>query len=228
MCCGCLVYQAYRGGLIHGLCSCTERFQSLFLGCTAPEPSALVLTLPLHVGHPQASVICPGKRQWRHWLTGAGLLTYVGKARGSDWLGCVCSAPVGFPVWCPWRQGLVCGERVYNGGSAPCAPLSNGPLLPRQPVLPPGAFLAAELLTPILSGCLHAVELLSHPLSLSSYSQQQPSPWVHSPNCMLQYPASISNGGCTSQAGACRAVAHTISGSLTLSCPIQTSCCTFF
>lgn len=55
----------------------------------------------------------------------------------------------------------MCGESVYNDSPALCAALSNGPLLPRQPALPSGAFLAAELLTPILLGCLHAVELLS-------------------------------------------------------------------
>ena len=59
---------------------------------------------------------------------------------------------------CVWRER-------HDGGPIPCTPLNNGVSLPRQTTLPPGAFLAVELLTPVPSGCLRAAELLTPILS---------------------------------------------------------------
>ena len=64
----------------------------------------------------------------------------------------------GSPSQCPRRQGLEYRERGCDGSPAHCMPLNNGASLPRQSMLPPGAFLAVELLTPIPSGCLRAAK----------------------------------------------------------------------
>ena len=73
-------------------------------------------------------------------------------------MGCICFG--GSLSQCPWRQRLAC-EGVCDGGPTPFVPLNSGASFPRQTPLPPGAFLAVELLTHIPSGCLHAAEVLT-------------------------------------------------------------------
>ena len=154
--------------------------------------------------------LCGKGRRW--WLTGVCVLSSSG-------IPCLVPTEAGADVWgerLQWQPCPLCSTQQWPLASkAACASFRSIPGC-RAPHAYPFR----------LSSCSWAP--LSHPLSLSSYSQQQSSPWVHSPNSMLQYPIPISSGGCTSQAGACRAVALTIGASLTLSCPTQTSCCTFF
>ena len=107
---------------------------------------------------------------------------------------------------CPWKQGLACGESGHNGGPAPCTPLNNGASLPSQSTLPPGAFLAAELLSPIPSGYLRAAN--SSPL---------PGSTLLTPRFSTQ-PTATRIGRHLSQAGAHRALVQTVHASLTLSC----------
>ena len=65
----------------------------------------------------------------------------------------------------------------------------------------------------------------SCPFRLSLHSQQLSPPWIHSPNCTFQHPASLNPWRHTTQAGVCRAVAWAMHTVLTLSCLPQTSCC---
>ena len=77
----------------------------------------------------------------------------------------------GNPSQCPWKQGLVGGEGGFSGSSAPCTPLINGALFPRQMTYPLGASLAMEPLTPVCSSFL--------------CEANRTSPWICSPNPML-------------------------------------------
>lgn len=131
---------------------------------------------------------------------------------------CLVPTEAGAGVW--GESTMVAPPLVHHSAMAPCFKGSLHFLQEHSWLQSPSLLSSQAVFTQVSS--------LSHPLSPSSYSQQQSSPWVHSPNSMLQYSAPISSGGCTSQAGACRAVAQTIGASLPLSCPTQSSCCTFF
>ena len=82
-------------------------------------------------------------------------------AGGGNRLGLMCTRSGGSPSHCSQIQGLVCGERGRDGNLTTCTLLNNGSSLPRQPTLPPGVFLGAELLTLVPSRCLQTAELLT-------------------------------------------------------------------
>ena len=76
-----------------------------------------------------------------------------------------------------WRpRKLVVGERSYNGGSTPCAPLNNDALLLSYLRFFPQTFPVVELLTPVLSGCLFTANnyLLPGSAFQTSLSNTQP------------------------------------------------------
>lgn len=77
------------------------------------------------------------------WKTPAGICTRLGNARSG-----------GSPSKCPKNQETVGEKGCCHGGPVHCLPLNNGISFPRQPMLHLRAFLAMELLTPILVGCL--------------------------------------------------------------------------
>ena len=93
----------------------------------------------------------------------------------------------------------------------------------RQSALLLGAFLAMENAHSHPSVCLHAAEFLT-PIASSGRQAANISllPHTPSPNPTLSNQPS-SAGGHLSQAGACKAVAKTIHGSLALSCMPQSS-----
>ena len=85
----------------------------------------------------------------------------------------------GSPSQRQWMQELVCGERDQDSGYAPCAPLRNRFICPRQTMLPLGAFLAVEPLSSFLR-TPH-----SHPFRLLPHSTWQSSPQICSLNPMF-------------------------------------------
>ena len=128
-----------------GICSLPRR--------EGPKSNWLGHTYLLRLGKDKAATTrACAKCLWRQRLEGS-----------CNSLWCACSG--GSPSQCPQRQGLACGERVRDVGSAPCTPLNNGASFPRQTMLPLGAFPAMELLTPV-PGAPH-----SHPLRFSPSSQ---------------------------------------------------------
>lgn len=102
-----------------------------------------------------------------------------------------------------------------------------GASLPRWNALLLGAFLAMENAHSQPSVCLYAAEFLT-PLASSGLQAASISllPHTPSPNPTLSNQPS-SAGGHVSQAGACKAVAHTIHGSLALSCMPRVATTTF-
>ena len=142
---------------------------------------------PLHVGHPQTSAPRlpwstqahpSGEGAWRRWRLGAQELAPAGRGcRGGSSLGCECP-----PWWEPFlvlgRQGLARGKRAYSGGPTLCTSLNNEPKLLWWSRLPPQAFLVAELLTPVPSGCL----LIGNSSPLTGSALQSPCSGTRSPS----------------------------------------------
>ena len=164
----CGIYQANLGDLIHGLCSCTERFPFLFLSRTAPGAQLLFW--------PRIRLCTILRHLFPAQLRGSESSGCLGLGWGTEgtvgvFVSCLQQqGPAGHcnRLWharCarstsqrPWRQELACGGR----GSPPHSPLNNDASLSRQTTPPLGAFRATHPLTPVPSAVsAQPTELLS-------------------------------------------------------------------